>query len=218
MNLWESGSLNIAYFVSGSGSNFQNLEDYFREKFPKASGKLVISDKAGIGAQERAENLGIPFIILKPALFSSQEAYEHQLISLLKDNNIHLICLAGYLKKLPVSLIESFRHRIVNIHPALLPSFGGKGMYGIHIHRAVIEKGCKITGVTLHFVTENYDEGPIILQEAVPVLQEDTPEELQKRVLTMEHQLYPMAVELISTQPWTVTGNTFKLTDPHEKD
>lgn len=218
MNIWSLETVNIAYFVSGSGSNFQNLEEHFREKYPKAIGKLVISNKAGIGAQERAEKLGIPFIILKPELFTSTEAYENQLISLLEDNNIHLICLAGYLKKLPGSLISTFRNRIVNIHPALLPSFGGKGMWGHHIHEAVLQKGCKLTGVTIHLVNENYDEGPIVLQEAVPVLQDDSPEDLQKRVLTMEHELYPIAVELLTSQPWEIAGNNFKLLENNEEN
>lgn len=218
MNLWTIETVNIAYFVSGGGSNFQNLEEHFREKYPKATGKLVISNKSGIGAQDRAEKLGIPFIILKSELFTSPEAYEQQLISLLNDNNIHLICLAGYLKKLPKSLIETFRNRIVNIHPALLPAFGGKGMWGHHIHEAVLKKGCKLTGVTIHLVNEDYDEGPIVLQEAVPVLQDDTVEDLQRRVLTMEHELYPIAVELLTTQPWEIEENKFKLLENNEEN
>lgn len=216
MTIWEQPIVNVAYFVSGGGSNFENLEKYLRQEPGRVRGKLVISNRAGTGAQSRATTLGLPFLILKPDLFNSPQAYEDQLNSLLHDNDIHLICLAGYLKKLPDSIVHRWENRILNIHPSLLPAFGGPGMYGHHVHEAVLKRGCKLTGATVHLVTSDYDAGPIIAQEAVPVLQDDTPDSLQKRVLTMEHQLYPQAVDLITSTPWTIENNQFKIRNQHE--
>jgi len=118
-----------------------------------------------------------------------QVLYRHQ---------IDFIALAGYLKKLPAAIVREFRNRIVNIHPALLPSFGGKGMYGIHVHEAVLKAGVKVTGVTVHLVDEEYDHGPIVLQRAVEVHDDDTPETLAQRVLQVEHELYPEALQLFA--------------------
>jgi len=211
MNLWEMKEVNVAYFVSGSGTNFHNLETYFRNHLPKVKGKLVIGSRSEIGAKEKANNLGITFISLKEKDFNSFSDYEQTLKSELEHRKIDLICLAGYLKMIPKSIISTYSERIINIHPALLPSFGGKGMYGIHVHEAVLEYGCKITGATTHFVTENYDEGQVILQESVKVEQNDTPESLQQRVLQTEYQIYSKSVEVLVTKPWKIEERIFRV-------
>lgn len=211
MNLWELNEVNIAYFVSGSGTNFQNLENHFRKNVQKVKGKLVIGSRSEIGAKEKASKFEIPFISLREKDFSSLSQYESAMKSELEKNKIDLICLAGYLKMVPKSIISAYSGRIINIHPALLPSFGGKGMFGIHVHEAVLENGCKITGATTHFVTENYDEGQIILQEAVKVEQNDTPEILQQRVLQTEYQIFSKTVEVLVTQPWKIEGRIFRV-------
>ncbi len=211
MNLWELNEVNVAYFVSGSGTNFQNLENYFRTSLPKVKGKLVLGSRTEIGAKEKAEKFGITFIALKEKDFAAFSDYETALKSELEKNKIDLICLAGYLKIVPKSIISAYSGRIINIHPALLPSFGGKGMFGIHVHEAVLEHGCKITGATTHFVTENYDEGQIILQESVNVDQNDTPERLQQRVLKTEYQIYSKSVEILVTKPWKIEGRIFRV-------
>lgn len=210
MNLWELNTVNAAYFVSGSGSNFLNLETYFRNNLNRVVGKIVIANRSQIGAREKAEQLGIPFIVLKENDFSSQEKYETELLDCLTKNEIDLICLAGYLKKVPVNVIDKFQNRIVNIHPALLPAFGGHGMFGIHVHEAVINHGCKVTGATTHFVTANYDEGQIILQDVVRISESDTPESLQKKVLDIEHRIFPETIKLLTTKPWITDGRVFK--------
>lgn len=210
MNLWDMPVVNAAYFVSGSGTNFQNLENFFRKDLKRVSGKVVISNRSNIGAKEKAESLGIPFIVLKEHDFSDSEAYSSSLLDILTRHNIDLICLAGYLKKVPDSVIEKYANRIVNIHPALLPSFGGSGMYGIHVHEAVLAHGCKITGATTHFVTSNYDEGQIIMQDAVKVSESDTPESLQKKVLAVEYRIFPETIKRLVTKPWETNGRIFR--------
>ncbi len=211
MNLWELNEVNVAYFVSGGGTNFQNLENYFRKNVQKVKGKLVIGSRSEIGAKEKASEFGIPFVALKENDFISFSGYETAIKSELENNKIDLICLAGYLKIVPKSIISAYSGRIINIHPALLPSFGGKGMYGIHVHEAVLEHGSKITGATTHFVTENYDEGQIILQESVKVEQNDTPEILQQRVLQTEYQIYSKSIETLVTKPWKIEGRIFRV-------
>lgn len=211
MNLWELPEVNVAYFVSGSGTNFQNLETYFREKLPKVKGKLVIGSRTEIGAKEKAENFKIPFVYLNEKNFGSHSGFSETLKAELQKYRIDLICLAGYMKMIPKSIIAEYKNRIVNIHPALLPAFGGKGMFGIHVHEAVLKYGCKITGATTHFVTENYDEGQIILQESVRVESNDTPEILQQRVLQAEYNIYSKTIEILVTKPWKIEDRTFKL-------
>lgn len=156
---------------------------------------LVIGNFSDSPALARASEMGLPTLI-----FSSQgeEAYAQALLAALADAQIELVCLAGYMRKVPDTIVDQYAGRLMNIHAALLPSFGGKGMYGHHIHEAVLAYGAKVSGCTVHFVDEQYDTGPIICQSAVPVEENDTPETLAARVLTAEHETYPRAVALFA--------------------
>jgi formyltetrahydrofolate-dependent phosphoribosylglycinamide formyltransferase len=156
----------------------------------KATVQGLIVDKNGIGAIERAERLGISSRILRPTSFDSPEEYTQHLLNALEDWNADLLILAGYLKKIPDAVLDAYKDRILNIHPSLLPKFGGKGFYGIHVHRAVIEAGDSTSGCTVHLVTEKYDDGPILDQREVEVLDDDTPETLADRIRPIEHEMY----------------------------
>jgi formyltetrahydrofolate-dependent phosphoribosylglycinamide formyltransferase len=180
----------LAVFASGSGSNLQAIIDHLRALGADAPGTvaLVVSDRVGAGALERARRSGIEAVHVPYA--SSGSA----LPELLTKHGIDLIALAGYLRHVPSSVTEAFRGRIVNIHPALLPDFGGAGMYGQRVHQAVIAAGARESGATVHYVDDVYDHGAVIEQERVPVLPGDTPEVLAARVLAAEHELYPRVV------------------------
>lgn len=211
MNLWELPQVNVAYFASGSGSNLWALETFFRSEYTRVKGTVIISDKKGIGAEEKAKEFNIPFTSLSKNEFSSDSEYSLSLLSILETYQVHLLCLAGYLKLLPESIVEHYYPNIVNIHPALLPKFGGKGMYGLHVHEAVLQGKEIVSGPTVHFVTKIYDEGPNILQSQIPVLPTDSAQTLQKRVLAEEHRIYPLAIKLLTSQPWEIVSKTFKL-------
>ena len=181
----------IAVLASGGGTNLQALIDRFHAREdPPARVELVVGSRAGIGALARAERAGIPAEVL-----ATGEEGEEGLAALLAAHRIDLIVLAGYLRLVPDEVVHAYRDRILNIHPALLPGFGGQGMYGIRVHRAVLEAGVRVTGATVHLVDEHYDRGRILAQWPVPVLPGDTPEELAERVLRVEHLLLPAAVE-----------------------
>ena len=187
----------IAVFASGGGSNFEALARAVLEGELDAAVVLVVTDRPGAGVRERAASFDIPSVVIRPKDFAEEVEYVERLLGLLDTYRIEYIALAGYLKKIPSDVVRRFRHRMTNIHPALLPSFGGKGMYGRYVHEAVIEHGVRWTGVTVHLVDEEYDTGPILLQEPVPVNPTATVEELAARVLKVEHQLYPRAVRLL---------------------
>jgi phosphoribosylglycinamide formyltransferase-1 len=178
--------MNVVVLVSGGGTNLQALID----NDIKIS--LVISSKEGVFAIERAKKAGIPAVVIKDNVI---------LLEKLQEVNAELIVLAGYLKILPPEIIKQYKERIINIHPALLPSFGGKGMYGLNVHKAVLEYGCKISGATVHFVNEGVDTGKIIAQKAVDILENDTPETLQRRIMEeVEWVILPQAVARISNE------------------
>lgn len=190
--------LNIGVLVSGGGTNLQQLID------AQAAGNLgggqirtVISSKPGVYALERAKNAGIEAVTLSRKEYPDVEAYSQALIEALKERGCELIVLSGFLTITSGSFVQAFPNRIMNVHPALLPSFGGKGFYGLHVHEAVLARGCKLTGATVHFANEVCDGGPIILQKSVEVHEGDTPETLQRRVMEeAEWQLLPEAVKL----------------------
>lgn len=186
----------LAVFASGSGTNLQALIDHFEDS-DAAEVALVISDRAECGALERARAAGIPThhirVHTRPIAAVTADT-----IDALEAARIDLVALAGYLRLIPPDVVRRFHFRILNIHPALLPSFGGKGMYGRKVHEAVLAAGCRITGPTVHLVDERYDEGRIVAQWPVPVLDDDTPESLAQRVLRIEHELYPAAVEWLA--------------------
>ena len=188
--------MNIAVFASGRGSNLMAILKAIEEGKLKARVVVVISNKSSAGALEIARSKGIDALHISRRQFSSDREYADKILSELRKRNVELVVLAGYMKKIPAEVVSEYRNRILNIHPALLPSFGGQGMYGINVHKAVIESGVKITGVTVHIVDEEYDHGPIVLQRAVEVKDDDTPETLAERVLKVEHEVYPEAIRL----------------------
>lgn len=185
----------IAVLASGSGSNFQALIDRFKSH-PQIKIALLIASKQPIGAIARATQNGIPVQVL-PSAKESPGAYEMMLQKCLTEARIDLVVLAGFLSLIPAVITKNYPKRIINIHPALLPDFGGKGFYGLNVHKAVIAAKRKESGCTVHFVSEEYDKGDIIAQRKVPVLAKDTPEELAKRILAEEHQLLGEVVEQI---------------------
>ena len=184
----------LAVLASGRGSNLQAIIDHFdnlsRERIAKVV--LVASNRADSPALIRAATASIDIASFDAADDGSQ------LLALLRKFRIDLVVLAGYLKRIPTSVIREYAGRIVNIHPALLPAFGGEGMYGARVHEAVIASGAKESGVTVHMVDDDYDRGPIIAQWRVPVEKSDTPDSLAERVLAVEHVVYPRAVEMIA--------------------
>jgi len=186
-------SLPVAVFASGSGSNLQALLDH--EEAPASYRvHLVVSDRPEAGALERARRAQRRAEVV-PVAGRTPEAVADDLLALLEEEGIRAIFLAGYLRLVPEAVVKAFRGRILNIHPALLPSFGGQGMYGIRIHREVLRAGCTVTGVTIHHVDERYDTGKVFAQWPVPVRPDDTPEGLAARVLQVEHVLYPLAAD-----------------------
>lgn len=198
--------MNIAVFASGLGSNVQAILTALEQG--QLSGRVcaVISNNSNAGALDVARRNNIPAVHLSQSSFPSETKYVEHLFTTLIGFNVDFIALAGYMKKLPVPLIQRFRNRITNVHPALLPAFGGKGMYGIHVHEAVIASSAKISGATVHIVNEEYDQGPIVLQKAVEVLRNDTPESLAARVLKIEHEIYPIALQAFAEQRVEING------------
>ena len=187
--------MRIAVFASGNGTDLQSIIDATVNGKLSAEIGLVLSNNQDSGALQRARNHGILDVYLSSKDFDSRDKFVGALINILECNRIDFIALAGYLRKVPPEIVGKFKNRIVNIHPALLPSFCGKNMYGMRVHREVIEYGCKVTGVTIHLVDNDYDRGPIVAQRCVPVLDDDTPETLAERVLTVEHKLYPEVLQ-----------------------
>lgn len=190
----DDSRLKLAVFASGGGSNFQSILDAVGRDELDLDVVLLLTDRPSAGAIERAEESGLPTVVIHPQDFHSADDYASRLAEVLHDHDANFIALAGYLKKIPVEIIRMFKNRIINIHPALLPAFGGKGMYGRRVHEAVVEYGVHWTGATVHIVDEEYDTGPIVLQEAVPVFPDDSPEDVAERVLEVEHRLYPAAL------------------------
>lgn len=188
--------MNIAVFASGRGSNLMAILDAIKKGILKAKVSVVISNNSNAGALEIARANGIDALHISRRQFSTDEEYVKKILDELRSRNVQLIVLAGYMKKIPPEVIKEYPNRILNIHPALLPAFGGQGMYGLNVHKAVIESGVKITGVTVHIVDEEYDHGPIVMQRAVEVRDDDTPETLAQRVLEVEHEVYPQAIKL----------------------
>ena len=188
----------IAVFASGSGSDFQSVIDE-NEREPFCEISLLVASKEGIYALERAKAHNIEAIVRSKKDFPSNEEMFEDIIRELNARNIDFVVLAGYLSMIAENFVKAFPDRIINIHPSLIPSFCGKGYYGLNVHRAALEYGVKISGCTVHFVDEHYDSGAIILQRCVPVLEDDTPETLQARVLEEEHRALPEAVRLLTT-------------------
>lgn len=187
--------IKIAIFASGSGSNAENIANYFAES-NTVSIPLIISNKKDAYVHERANKLGIKSVTFSKNEFETSDS----VLDCLKENKIDFIVLAGFLLKVPHNILEAYPGKIVNIHPALLPKFGGKGMYGDNVHKAVVEAGETESGITIHYVNENYDEGAIIFQAKCPVLKSDTNEDVAKKVHTLEYTHFPVVISSVLDQ------------------
>lgn len=186
----------ICVFASGRGSNLQAIIDEVEKGRLNCEIVFVLSNNSSSGALETARKKNIPAYHLSEKVFH-KNSFEESLIDLLEKYKPDLIVLAGYMKLVPVSVIKKYENRIINIHPALLPKFGGKGMFGINVHNAVFQAGEKVSGVTIHIVNENYDEGKIIYQEVVDISDCKSPEEISEKVLRLEHKVYPEVIQKI---------------------
>ncbi|MCX6639598.1 MAG: phosphoribosylglycinamide formyltransferase [bacterium] len=203
--------VNLAAFASGRGSNFKTILDRLVERGLPGRYVLLVSDRIHPPCEDIALAAGIPFVYLNSKAFSDPHQYALRLLKELESRQVHWITLAGYLKLIPAEVVQRYQRHILNIHPALLPLFGGAGMYGERVHKAVIESGMKVSGATVHVVDEEYDRGQIVLQDTVPVHFDDTPEALAHRVLEVEHRIYPLAVEYAISDRIKVYGRRVEI-------
>lgn len=202
---------NIAVLVSGGGTNLQAIIDaYNAGKITNGKLALVLSSNEKAYALERASNNGIESCVIKKG--SDREAFSNAILAKLEEKDIDIIVLAGFMHILSGKIIEKYTNKILNVHPALIPSFCGEGFYGLHVHEAALAKGVKVTGATVHFVNEIADGGPIILQKAVYIEEDDTPETLQKRVMeNAEWEILPKALDLLCNEKLSVENNIVKI-------
>ena len=189
-------SINMAVFASGSGSNFINL--FNKTTNNNLNGKIVllVSNNPNSGAVKFAKNSDISVKIINKFRYKNKTTINKEYKSSLKENKIDLILLAGFMKKIPVDLIKIYRNKILNIHPSLLPKYGGKGFYGMNVHNAVFNSNEKFSGATVHFVNKEYDRGPILIQKKVEIQSCKGPNEIAKKVLKIEHEIFPKAVQI----------------------
>lgn len=207
--------LKIAVCVSGGGTNLQAIMDAIENgTITNAEVKVVISNNKNAYALERAKNHGIENLCISPKDYPSREAFNETFLEKLDSYEVDLVVLAGFLVVIPPKMIETYRNRIINIHPSLIPSFCGTGYYGLKVHEGVLSRGVKVTGATVHFVDEGTDTGPIILQKAVEVEQDDTPEILQRRVMEQaEWIIMPKAIDLIANGRVSVVDGRVRIED-----
>lgn len=205
--------LKAAVLVSGGGTNLQAVLDAVEEgRITNTSVEVVIGNNPGAYALERAKRHHIPALCISPKSYENREQYHQALLEALQSYEAELIVLAGCMVVMPPAIVEAYPNRIINVHPALIPSFCGTGCYGLHVHEKVLARGVKVTGATVHFVDEGTDTGPIILQKAVEVLPEDTPETLQRRVMEQaEWQILPRAIDLIANGKVVVEQKTARI-------
>lgn len=205
MSISRTTLLRVAVLASGRGSNLQAVIDAIEAGQVQAQIVAVISNKKEAVALERARKHGLKDLFVDPKPFAgrpdSREAYDRSLLDILQRHDVDLVLLAGYMKIVTAVLVDAYANRMMNIHPSLLPSFPG-----LDVQKKAIDWGCKLAGCTVHFVTEGVDEGPIIIQAAVPVLDDDTPETLAARILMQEHKIYPRAVRLFAEGRLRVDG------------
>lgn len=201
--------LKIAVLVSGGGTNLQAILDALKEgRITNASVEAVISNNEDAYALERAKKHGVKAVCVSPASYESRRLYHQALVKTVQSYGVDLVVLAGCMVVMPKEMIEAYPNRIINVHPALIPSFSGTGCYGLLVHEKALSRGVKITGATVHFVDEGTDTGPIILQKAVEVKEGDTPEILQRRVMEQaEWKILPKAIDLIANGKVTVENN-----------
>ncbi len=212
MSTKRTEALRVAILASGRGSNLQAVIDAIEAGTVQAKIVAVISNKKEAPALERASRQGLSSLFVDPKPYAgrpdSREAYDRELLDVLRRHDVELVLLAGYMKIVTKVLVEAFTNRMMNIHPSLLPSFPG-----LDVQKKAIEWGCKLAGCTVHFVTEGVDEGPIILQAAVPILDDDTPDTLAARILKQEHKIYPRAVQLFAEGRLRVEGRRVFIED-----
>ena len=201
--------INLAVLVSGSGTTLQNLIDQIAQKNLDARIKLVIGSRPGLLALQRAIDANIPQAVVDRREFSDVASFSRRIFERIDEANVDLVCLAGRLCLLEIP--PRYSGRVMNIHPALLPDFGGKGMYGLNVHKVMLDSGQKISGCTVHFVDATYDTGPIILQRVCPVLDEDTPESLAARVSAEEEIAYPLAIRLFAQGRLKIEGQRVRI-------
>ncbi|KPK95020.1 hypothetical protein AMJ80_05225 [bacterium SM23_31] len=210
--------LRLAVFASGTGSNFRAIVDSIEDGKLNAVVVGLISNNPDAGAIVFAESKQIPCEIVNKKRYPDESEHDAKILNILEQWKTNFIILAGYMKMINPLIVEKYKNRILNIHPALLPSFGGKGMYGLHVHEAVIEYGVKFSGVTVHIVNNEYDAGPVVLQRVVPVLDDDTPQSLQQRILKEEHIIYTEAIQLFAENRITVSGRRVFVQRDHAKN
>jgi phosphoribosylglycinamide formyltransferase-1 len=201
--------INLGVLVSGSGTNLQAIIDSIENKKLAAKIAVVISNNKDAYALERAQKHNIPSVLINHKDFSSREDFEQALIQELDTRKVDLICLAGFMRVLTPFFVNYYKNKILNIHPALLPV--AKGLYGEHVHKAILDSGAKFSGCTVHFVTADVDDGPIIIQRVVEVKDDDTPHSLAERVLREEHIAYSEAIKLIAENQLEIIGNRVKI-------
>jgi phosphoribosylglycinamide formyltransferase 1 len=199
-------SRRIAVLISGRGSNLQAIIDAIRERRLEAEIALVISNRASAAGLERARDADVEAIFINPREYADRDAYDRAIVAALRQRQVDLVCLAGFMRLVGAPLLEAFPFGIVNIHPSLLPAFPG-----LDAPRQALEYGVRISGATVHFVTSELDGGPIILQAAVPVLPDDTPESLAARILVEEHRIYPEAIATVLSGGWSIQGRNVKI-------
>ena len=205
--------MRIAVFVSGGGTNLQAIIDKINSgEIHNTEIAVVISNNKNAYALERAAKAGIEGVCISPKDYENREAFNKSFLEKLNSYNVDLVVLAGFLVVIPEEMIRQYRNRIINIHPSLIPSFCGTGFYGLKVHEGVLERGVKVTGATCHFVDEGTDTGPIILQKAVEVMEDDTPETLQRRVMEQaEWIIMPRAIDLIARGCVSVVDGKVKI-------
>jgi len=208
-------TIRVGVLLSGGGRTLENLLERIHAGKLAAQVAVVIASRPKTRGIEIGQAAGIPTHLVRPREYSDVQAYSDAMIQILDDARVDLVCLAGFLSYWIIP--QRYAGRVMNIHPALLPAFGGKGMYGHHVHEAVLARGCKVSGCTVHFVNNNYDAGPIILQRAVPAYAEDTPDDLAARVFTEECIAYPEAIRLYAEGRLRIDGRAVRIDDPKYK-
>lgn len=204
-----SAPIRLAVLISGGGTTLQNLLDRIAEGRLDASVVCVVSSKADATGLERARRANVPAFVVERKGCSSREEFSARILGHCRAAGAELVCLAGFLQLLPIP--PDFAGRVMNVHPALLPAFGGKGYHGLHVHEAVLAAGVKVSGCTVHFADNEYDQGPIIVQRAVPVEENDTPETLQARVFVAECEAYPEAIRLYAQGRLRIEGRRVRV-------
>jgi formyltetrahydrofolate-dependent phosphoribosylglycinamide formyltransferase len=201
--------IRVAVFLSGNGTTLQNLIDRIAAGKLRAQIALVVSNHADVYGLKRAANAGIPTAVVERKDYQSREEFSRRLFDLCRNAKADLVCLAGFLQLIDIP--DDFQGRVMNIHPALIPAFCGKGYYGNHVHEAVLAYGAKVSGCTVHFCDSQYDHGPIILQRTVPVLDDDTPDSLAARVFEQECEAYPEAIRLFAEGRLRIEGRRVRV-------